>query len=41
MTDFKTNVNELTTDIYKLLLYHLFGLAYDIRSVYIPIQNKI
>ncbi len=24
-----------------LLLYHLFGLAYDIRSVYIPIQNKI
>ncbi len=23
------------------ILYHLFGLAYDIRSVYIPIQNRI
>ncbi len=25
----------------QILLYDLFGLAYDIRSVYIPIQNKI
>ncbi len=26
---------------YIIILYHLFELAYDIRSIYIPIQNKI
>ncbi len=30
-----------TCNMLWLLLYHLFRFAYDIRSVYIPIQNKI